>query len=362
MRLRLPKPPLDSPAAPKQKTPMSTPSHPLAWIASPLAAAYGGAVRLRRALYDQGRLSQAAAPLFTLSIGGLEAGGSGKTPVTGWWLAELLALGLKPGLLTRGYGRPTRALRVRRSGEPADPRDLGDEPAMLVQSGLDVAVAACPSRRTGAAALQQVGCQVLVLDDGFAHRALRRDLDVVVLRAESPLGNGHLLPWGTLREPPSSLRRAHVVWLHAKSERRVEVPEALRAHAPQALWVQSRAQTLPPVNGWGQPVDLRDAPVVVAAGIAWPRQFKQSVSAAGGNVRALVRYRDHHAFTLQDVARLRLAQHKHGAAALVVTPKDAIKLAPLWPDLGSLWVLGTSVNVECGKDALLARLKTLIPR
>lgn len=337
-------------------------SHPLAWVASPLAAAYGGVVRLRRSLYDHGALVQAASPLPTVSIGGLEAGGSGKTPVTSWCLTHFLGEGHRPGLLTRGYGRPSRALCVRRPGEPADPQALGDEPAMLVQSGLDVAVAASPRRRLGADALREIGCDVLVLDDGFAHRALRRDLDVVVLRAERPLGNGHLLPWGSLREPPSSLCRAQVVWLHAKSSQPIAITPALRACAPQALWVCSRAVPLAPVDASGRPVELSRAPVVAAAGIAWPRQFKQSVVASGADVRALVGYRDHHAYSLQDVARLRRAQHQHGAVAVVVTPKDAIKLAPLWPEPASLWVLGTRVRLECGEAALAARLKSLLSR
>ncbi|MEK7704302.1 MAG: tetraacyldisaccharide 4'-kinase [Myxococcota bacterium] len=325
--------------------------------AEPLAQLYGLGVRLRRVAYDRRWLAVAAPPVNTISVGGLEAGGSGKTPVTGLLLRALLRAGKHPGLLTRGYGRATRDLVVRRPGTPADPMQLGDEPAMLVQAGVDVAVAACARRVIGAAALAELGCDVLVMDDGFVHRALGRHLDIVVLRAERPVGNGRLLPAGSLREPMSSLRRAHVIWLHARSGAvDVEVPELVRQYGPGALLVRSRARLGVAVERRGGRVDLASAPLLAAAGIARPREFADALRRAGAEVRELVAFPDHHRYDDRDARDLVQRALRVGARAVVVTPKDAVKMARFWPDDADLWVVGTDVEILAGGEAIARRL------
>ncbi len=323
---------------------------------APLSAPFALAVLTRRWLYDRGLLAAARPPLFTLSVGGLEVGGTGKTPVTAWVLGILREAGRRPGLLTRGYGRKERGLVVRAVGEEASPARLGDEPAMLVQEGLDVPVAACADRRVGAAALVQAGCDTLVLDDGFSHRRLGRHLDIVVLRGEAPLGdNGHLMPWGSLREPPSSLRRAQVVWLHHRASAAVEPAAALRAHLGSAVIVLSEARPGPARDLLGKDVALAGRPVLAAAGIARPRELAASLERCGAEVRELVALADHHAYGPDDVQRLGRRAAALGAEAVVVTPKDRVKLAPLWRG-PPLYVLGTAVHVVAGEAALRALL------
>lgn len=319
---------------------------------------YGGAVWARRFLYDRDLLAVHAPPCRTISVGGLEVGGSGKTPVTGEVLRRLLAMGKRPGLLTRGYGRRSRGLVVRRRGEAPSPAAIGDEPAMLVGQGLDVPVAACGRRVVGAAALA-AECDVLVLDDAFSHRALARHLDIVVVRGELPLGaaGGHLLPWGTLREPPSSLRRAHVVWLHYRRDEPPSAPPPwMRARAPQALCIMSVAMPDAPHNRRGETVPLHGATVVGAAGVAHPDDFQHALTHAGAHVAAFHAFADHHEFTARDVSTLRASQVNNRAAAVVVTPKDAVKLLPLWPD-ENLWILGTCVRLTFGEEALRKSLE-----
>ena len=325
-----------------------SPVGPGPWLA-PLAPLYGAAVLLRRWSYDRGLAASVRPAVTTIAVGGLEAGGSGKTPVTGLVLRALLAAGRRPGLLTRGYGRRTTALAVRLPGGPASPEELGDEPAMLVASGLDVAVAACGRRSAGAAAL--VGrVDTLVLDDGFQHRALARDLDIVVLRGEAPFGTGHLLPWGTLREPPSSLARAGVVWLHFRGEPQLEPPVWLARLAPRADLVISVAEPEGDLDA------VRGARVVAAAGIARPADLAEALSALGAEVAALRALRDHHAFDTADARALADLVQGANAAALVVTPKDAIKLVPHWSAPPPLWVVGTRPRIVRGAEALAARL------
>jgi tetraacyldisaccharide 4'-kinase len=300
------------------------------------------------------------APVATFSVGGLEVGGSGKTPVTALLLRALATSGRHPGLLTRGYGRPRGDLVVRLPGEAAEAEAIGDEPAMLVGGGLDVPVAACPSRRLGARALVAAGVGCLVLDDGFSHRALARDLDIVVLRGERPFGNGHLLPWGTLREPPSSLGRAHIVWLHFRDRAQLCVDKPSwwdRLASASAACVVSVAEPTGAHDAAGNPAQLAGARVVAAAGIASPGDFFASLASLGAEVVESYALADHRRYSCQDVEVLVRTVSAVGAQALVVTPKDAVKVAPLWPAASvPLWVLGTQPAIVCGGDILAARL------
>ena len=153
----------------------------LVWVAATLAGLYGLVVCVRRWLYDRGFLASYRAPLWVISVGGLEAGGTGKTPVAGWLLRALLDAQKHPGLLTRGYKRSSVGLSIRVLNTPPDPDTLGDEAAMLVASGLNIPVAACAKRKDAVVPMIQEGCDCLVLDDGFSHRSLVRDCDIVVL-------------------------------------------------------------------------------------------------------------------------------------------------------------------------------------
>jgi len=320
-------------------------------LAAPLAAAYHTGVVLRRWTYDHGLAAVMRPRIRTISIGGLEAGGSGKTPVAGLVLAALVAAGKRPGLLTRGYHRANIDLQVRPAGQRCDPDRIGDEPAMLVEQGLDVPVAACTRRKLGAAALDLLGCQSLVLDDGFAHRQLCRDVDIVVLRGERPFGNGHLLPWGTLREPISSLSRAHVVWLHFATLAETRVPAWWMRHCPRAVRVVSESRLGPVTDLGGREVSLDGCRIVAAAGIARPENFFASLVARRAQLCASLTYRDHHRYGPADVAALEKAMLAHHAEAVVVTAKDAIKLRRLWRQ-GPVFVAEHAVHVVYGTDDL----------
>jgi len=334
------------------------------WWGAPFVPAYAAAVLLRRFAFNRGLLASRVPPCFTVAVGGLEAGGTGKTPVTGLLLGAFLAGGRRPGLLTRGYGRATHGLALRALGQAARASEVGDEPSMLVASGLDVPIAACAERARGAAALAGKGCDVLVLDDGFAHRYLGRDIDIVVLRGERPLGNGHLLPWGTLREPPSSLARAHIVWLHFRDACAEETAAArlaaasalLERYARSAILVLSHERLLGARDLTGEPRVLAGVRVVGAAGIAHPMGFARTLAAAGAEVASFVSLADHHAYSPADVRRLAALAAASRAAAVVVTAKDAVKLAPLWQG-PPLWVVDIAVDVRHGAAALGAALR-----
>lgn len=327
---------------------MAHAERPLGPMAAPLAWAFGAAAHARRFAYDRGVLPAEHAGVFTVSVGGLEAGGSGKTPVAGWFLRACREAGFAPGLLTRGYGRATRGL-VLADGVSAHADEVGDEPAMLARE-LRVPVAAVARRIEGARALVGRGCDALVLDDGFSHRKLRRDLDVVVLRAEAPLSDGRLLPAGTLRESPAGLRRAHVVWLHARSGEARDLPVTL---AETTLRVSSEDGPAECTDERGERVALAGARVVAACGIARPAGFVRTLERAGASVAELRSFPDHHRYSAQDVEALAALTKSHGAAALVVTAKDAVKLPGI--DV-PLWTVRVGMRILDGEQALRDRL------
>lgn len=288
-------------------------------LGAPFAPLYGLATYLRRLAYDRGWLTSQHAGVPTLSVGGLEVGGVGKTPITEWLLRGLTERGHSPGLLSRGYGRVERDLVVRAAGSGgSDPGKLGDEPAMLA-AAVDVPMAISGDRVAGARALGgDVDC--LVLDDGFAHRRLRRDLDIVVLRPKPTPDQLHLLPWGPLRESAAALRRAHVLWFHARGDESFEATDDFaRLYAPDAAVVKSRAE----LQGH-EP--LVGKPAVLVTGVARPDQVRAALERRGLQIVETLDFPDHHRFAAADEAQVRRRLEAHSDAAAVVTAKDAVKM------------------------------------
>lgn len=319
-------------------------------------------VRARHALYDAGLMPEHLAPMPVVSIGGLEAGGTGKTPMVAVVMRRLLQAGLKPGLLTRGYRRAARGLCLRPPGAPISAHSVGDEAAMLVGQGLDVAVAACARRIVGARALATLGCDAAVMDDGLSHRALARALNIVMVRGEQPLAAARLLPWGSLREPATALGRANLVVVHYREGR---APEALPLSMANSLapHVDLRAVLM---SSWG-PARITDGagdestnkleglPVVVAAATARPAEVAAAAGQLGAQMRAFYPFADHHPYGPETLALLERACRREGAQALLVTAKDAVKL-PRALGQTPVWTLHRPLQVSDPTDVLGAAL------
>jgi tetraacyldisaccharide 4'-kinase len=306
---------------------------------NPLTGIYGAATALRNTLFDRGVLPSRRLEQPVISVGNLSVGGSGKTPFV-IALGELLqARGIRFDVLTRGYRRKTRGvLVVETDGNAAD---FGDEP-LLIARRLGVPVIVGESRyAAGRVAERKFQPQLHILDDGFQHRSLARDFDIVLM-TERDLGDS-MLPSGRLREPLSSLRRADAIVLPAGL---VVNHPALRQ---RPIWRIERELVLP---------NLPPAPVVFC-GIARPEQFFAQVRAAGIAPAAEIVFRDHHAYDLDDIQALVSARIKLDAGGFLTTEKDAINLVPEQHCLEPLAVAELKVTIDHPTDvvdAILARI------
>ena len=312
----------------------------LVGLLMPLAAGYRAGVAVRNALYDHGWLPSERVAATVVSVGNLSVGGTGKTPTALWLAHALRRRGRRVALVARGYGKGTPGVVVVGDGQPlVDPAAGGDEAVLLaVRSGLPVVTG---ERRVDAAraAIARFGCDTIVLDDGFQHRALARDADLVVLPADGLAAR--LLPAGPLREPAGALRRARAALVLGRADAsvaRTPVPTFTGRIVPTALVVPDD------VGGFATH-DLADLPkrgVVAVAGVARPERFWRLLDDLGVQVVDRVRFPDHHPYAAGDLVRLRAVS---GAHALVTTEKDLVKLARL-PDAGAIPLHAVRIDVE----------------
>jgi tetraacyldisaccharide 4'-kinase len=321
-------------------------------LLEPAAAVYGAGVAIRNALYDRGLVAIARVPATVLSVGNLTVGGSGKTPTVLWLAEALRRRGRRVGVVARGYGkRRPGVVVVGTDGHPlVDPADGGDE-ATLVATRLAVPVVTAERRAEGAAlACARFGCDTLVLDDGFQHRALARDADLVLVPADGL--PSRLLPAGPLREPARALARARAVLALGDETRLPPVPAGPAAFVGRVV---PTATVLPSAAGFAvRPLDdLPRRDVVAVAGVGRPERFWGLLARLGVDASERLRFPDHHPYVAADAARIRDVA---GARAIVTTEKDVVKLARLDPELvRRLHALRVDVDVERG-EALVDRL------
>lgn len=303
------------------------PASPWRPLLLPAWLAWRPIIGLRNRCYDARLLDQRRVPLPVISVGNLTAGGTGKTPVAMAVAAELARRGRRPWLLSRGY-------RGEADGRNDEARLAGDQPLICD-----------PDRVRGALAAARAGADCVVLDDGFQHRRLARDLDLVVVDATRPWGRddggpGAVLPLGYLREGMRALRRAGLFWI-SRAElvdppRRERLVAFLSRRAPVVV-EPPPALALAPLSGDGAmpTASLAGRPVLLASGIGNPRGFELAAQRLGWRVVESRRYPDHHRYDAADAAGIAAAASAAGAT-VVVTAKDAVKLAPLLPPPGWL--------------------------
>ena len=306
---------------------------------NPLSSLFGLGVRTRNALYDRGIVRAHTLRGPVVSVGNLSVGGSGKTPFV-LLLSELLkGREIKFDILSRGYGRTTRGVAL---VDPAgSARDFGDEPLLLARR-LTVPVVVGEDRyQAGVFAEKKFGPQLHLLDDGFQHRSLARDFDIVLITPEDI--RDRLLPAGRLREPLTSLRRADAVVLTSGASQ-----DALPLEG-KLVWRVRRG--IVPTNVPARPV--------VFCGIARPKNFVSQLRTAGIEPVAEAFYRDHHAYSEQDIRDLLNLRQRSEADGFVTTEKDAVNLGGFLSALEPLAVVPVKMELTDAAnavDTMLARI------
>ena len=306
---------------------------------NPLSGLFGAGVALRNVLFERNVLRSSRLAKPVISVGNLSVGGSGKTPFV-IALGELLAeRRIRYDVLSRGYRRMTRGVRV--VDPDGTPADFADEP-LLTARRLKVPVIVGESRyEAGRLAEGKFDSELHILDDGFQHRSLQRDFDIVLLTAEDLRDN--LLPSGRLREPLSSLKRADAIGLPAG------VSGDHPALADKTIWRVKRELVLPAVPS--RPIAF--------CGIARPQQFFSQLRDAGVSPAAEIVFRDHHRYGREDLDRLKTAERERSADGFVTSEKDAINLGPLLEQLQPHSLVGLRLILDNPAgiiDTILARI------
>ena len=317
---------------------------------------YTWAVRVRNARFDRGKKAVHRVGVPVISVGNITTGGTGKTPMVAWLGHWFRHQDIRVALISRGYGAAS-------GGQNDEARELE---ALLP----DVPHLQNPDRVAAAqVAIEELATQLIILDDGFQHRRIHRDLEIVLLDALQPFGYGHVLPRGLLREPLSGLRRADLIVLSrsdAVSEAcRAELREQVSRWAPEAGWCETahRPTWLIDAGGQRHPVaDLRGKRVAAFCGIGNPPAFQQALKTLGCEVVAFRVFPDHHAYQREDLDQLTQWVSEASPDLVVCTRKDQVKLAVDRLHRVPLMAVAVEINVMDGLPQLEKHLHRVLSR
>lgn len=325
----------------------------MSWFLSRL---YGLAVGIRASLYNRGVLKKQRLAHPVISVGNLTVGGTGKTPFVAFLAEMLQKAGRRPAILSRGYkgSAENSILLVSDGSKPlCDPKECGDEPYLLARRLKGVPVAVGRKRyRAGRLVEERFGQVIHILDDGYQHLSLERNLDILILDATDPFGGFELLPKGRLREPLQALGRAQLIVItrsqFAFDEEELET--TVRRHNKKApIWYFYHDATSLYDLKTGQSHSLRDffgKRVIALAALGNPMVFLRDLAHYQIRVTEEFLFRDHHAFTQTEVDGVLRSLTRAGAAAVVTTEKDAVRLERLRFGEGQIFVFQIEPKAE----------------
>jgi tetraacyldisaccharide 4'-kinase len=302
-------------------------------ILEPFSRLYGSLLEARANLYASGRIPSRRLPHPTVSVGNITFGGTGKTPFVEWLARRLRFEGRRPAILSRGYGRRSRGVVVVSEGDGplVDAERGGDEPVELARRLPGVVVVVAERRAEAALAAGRLGANLFLLDDGYQHLAVRRDVNLLLLDARDPFGGSLLPPRGRLREPLSALARADA-FVFTRIDR-AEPPSIARRTLekvrPDAPIFTARIHAAGVRDEDGSPVPtsaLSSRRILAVCGIASPAGFASSLAELDLTPEETLVFGDHHRYTDRDLARIRRAAEASGSSWVVTTEKDAVKL------------------------------------
>jgi len=302
-------------------------------ISEPFSRLYGSLLEARARLYATGRISSERLPHPTISVGNIAFGGTGKTPFVEWLARRLRFEGRRPAILSRGYGRRSRGVVVVSEGDGplVDPDRGGDEPVELARRLPGVLVVVGERRIEAARIAGHLGADLFLLDDGYQHLAVRRDVNLLLLDARDPFAGGSLPPGGRLREPLSALARADafVFTRIDRAEPGAAVRRTLTAARPDAPVFTARIRAAGVRDENGSPVSaaaLGARRLLAVCGIAGPAGFAASLGELDLTPEETLVFRDHQRYGDRDLARIQRAAEASGSSWVVTTEKDAVKL------------------------------------
>ena len=326
----------------------------LLWVLKQLSLLYAGVVQARHFLYRNGIFRHHTLGCQVISIGNLTVGGTGKTPVVEVFARTLQQKGRKVAILSRGYKKEEPPFLQRVAGKfllteqrtpprvVSDGKTLlldsamgGDEPYMLASNLPDVAVVVDKDRvKSGRYAINRLGCDTLILDDGFQYLSLKHRVDIVLVDSRNPFGNGCVLPRGILRESIRNLRKAHYVFItKCDGSNNGALKNQIRRLNGRAEIIECthRARHLTNVftTVRKELEFLKGLPVVSVSGIAAPEGFERELEQRGARLMLKVRYADHHRYTQQQIIEAINRARESGAEAIITTEKDAVRFPRL---------------------------------
>lgn len=317
---------------------------------------YAAAIRYRNRRYDTGRAVIHRVGIPVVSVGNVTTGGTGKTPMVEWIARWFRTRHVRVALISRGYG--------------AERGSVNDEALELEEKLPDVPHLQDPDRvKIARIAVDELESQLLVLDDGFQHRRLHRDLEIVLIDALDPFGGGHLLPRGLLREPLAGLGRADVVALTRADQisdtERGEIQQRVEQFAPQAVWIEvvQEPKSLISADGREQPLaTLSEQRVLAFCGIGSPLGFRKTLERCGVTVEQFREFADHYRYGRDDIQLLGdWVEAGDGIDALVCTHKDLVKIRLNKIASRPLWALRIGVEIRFGRDQLESKLAAMLP-
>ncbi|MEA1868406.1 MAG: tetraacyldisaccharide 4'-kinase [Thermodesulfobacteriota bacterium] len=326
-------------------------------LSRPLSPAYSALMKARAWAYKKGYLTTRRLPCSVISIGNLSLGGTGKTPhvlaIANW----LKSRGISPAVVSRGYGgRAGRGPLVVSDGTRVlfSPRDAGDEPVMMAEALSGIPVVVGSDRYAGGKlAVERFGAQAIVLDDGFQHMALFRNVDLVLLPAINFFGTQWVFPGGDLREPVSALSRATAILLTRAEALSLADREICRRELQTMVpgrpvfLSEMRATRFLSMEGKVETPDaLTGEPLFAVCAIAGPEFFFAILENLETNLKGRVAFSDHYSYKKDDLRKFMAQAEKQGAKALVTTHKDRVKIEPIWREFTAndekplpVWVL-----------------------
>lgn len=310
-------------------------------------------VDLRNCAFDRGWCKTHQVRVPVISVGNLTLGGTGKTPFVAWLSKWLIDQNISPAIVSRGYKQG--------HGE------RNDEAMELAEKLPGVPHVQNPNRTQAVeTAIKQYAVEAIVLDDGFQHRRLARDLDVVLIDAMEPFGFEYMFPRGTLREPLSSLRRADAVALtrvdRISAERLTELKNRVQSIAPHVAWLELAYRTAFLTGCEGDTVSIEtfhDACVFGFCGIGNPENFARTLNEEPWHVQQCEEYPDHYHYTQADSERLSKQAASSGATVVLCTHKDLVKIRSLWRGSIPLYAVMLETEIRAGEEALSSLLRKL---